>query len=139
MTTPTTLIIPISGDPEQVRRASTQLATVEAHVLEIESLDAIRRIPPALGPVFPFGPAARVQPVASAAVGRIHSAGRGPRYRGVSPVSTMAASLVPLATHWDGHERPGRTGRSPLPESGIDVCASAETTIQHAAVITENS
>jgi hypothetical protein len=37
MTTPTMLIAPISGDPEQVRRVAAQLATVEVRALEIES------------------------------------------------------------------------------------------------------
>jgi hypothetical protein len=48
MTTPTMLTAPVSGDPEQVRRISAQLAAVEARALEVGSW--LRAIESGVGP-----------------------------------------------------------------------------------------
>ncbi|QYN35501.1 WXG100 family type VII secretion target [Pseudonocardia sp. DSM 110487] len=56
MTTPTPLITPIPGDPEQVRRVSAQLATVETRAREIES--RLRAIETGVGPQMWRGQAA---------------------------------------------------------------------------------
>jgi hypothetical protein len=56
MTTPTMSTTPVSGDPEQVRRISAQLATVEARALEVES--RLRAIETGVGPQMWRGQAA---------------------------------------------------------------------------------
>jgi uncharacterized protein YukE len=56
MSTPTPLITPIPGDPEQVRRVSAQLATVETCAREIES--RLRAIETGVGPQMWRGQAA---------------------------------------------------------------------------------
>jgi hypothetical protein len=142
MTTPTMSTAPVSGDPEQVRRISAQLAAVEARALEVVSRPRATTSP-TLGLAFPFGPAATGPARSLRGCGRIHPADRRPRYRGASHASTTA-SIVPIGTRCDSHEHRGRPGRSPLAEGAIDVQASAETTIQDtapaasAAIVTEN-
>jgi hypothetical protein len=56
MSSPTSLATPIPGDPEQVRRLSTQLAAVETRAREIES--RLRAIETGVGPQMWWGRAA---------------------------------------------------------------------------------